>query len=165
MPICSLRLTADWKLLTACCFQLIIIPVFASTVYSLLCRWAAYPPEPARLDELFELGYKDTYNWLRENNKIDPSGVPADSQGSSQSMPSGSQTDSPRGSQSESQGGSPNKGRSPHAGDRFFGSDADSTDAETEPLWRKLSCEAPSCDETLKEAVVGKLFKICYRPV
>lgn len=132
------------------------------TLHSLLCRWAAYPPEPARLDELFELGYKDTYNWLRENNKIDPSGVPAGSQASSQ-------TDSPRGSQSESQSGSPNKGRSPHAGDRFFGSDADSTDAshaETEPpLWRKLSCEAPSCDETLKEAVVGKLFMICYRPV
>lgn len=73
-------------------------------------------------------------------------------------MPSGSQTDSPRGSQSDSQSGSPN-GRLLHAGDRFFGSDADSTDAahaEAEPLWRKLSCEAPSCDETLKEAVAGK---------
>ena len=107
---------------------------------------------------LFELGYKDTYNWLKENKKIDPSGVPAGSQTSSQSMPSGSQTDSPRGSHTDSQSGSPN-GRSSHAGDRFFGSDADSTDAppaEAEPLWRKLSCEAPSCDETLKEAVAGK---------
>lgn len=161
-------LTADWKLLVALLFAAHHHSSLCNTLHSLLCRWAAYPPEPARLDELFELGYKDTYNWLRENNKIDPSGVPAGSQGSSQSMPSGSQTDSPRGSQSESQSGSPNKGRSPHAEDRFFGSDADSTDAshaETEPLWRKLSCEAPSCDETLREAVAGKLFKICCRPV
>ena len=105
------------------------------------------------------MGYKDTYNWLRENKKIDPSGVPVGSQTSSQSIRSGSQTDSPRGSHTDSQSSSPS-GRSPGAGDTFFGRDADSTDAthaEAEPLWRKLSCEAPSCDETLKEAVVGKL--------
>lgn len=133
--------------------------------YVLLYRWAAYPPEPEKLDELFELGYKDTFDWLRENNKIDPSGVPAGSQTSSQSMPSGSQTDSPEGSQSESQSGSPG-GRSQHEGDRFFNSDVDSTDArdtEAEPMWRKLSCEAPSCDETFKEAFAGKLFNL--RPV
>lgn len=123
----------------------------------LLHRWAAYPPEPARLDELFELGYKDTFNWLRENRKIDPSGVPAGSHTSSQSVPSGSQTDSPRGSLTDSQSGSPL--RSDLAGDRFFSADADNADgahAEAEPLWRKLSCEAPSCDETFKEAFAGK---------
>ncbi|KAL3142991.1 hypothetical protein ABBQ38_003272 [Trebouxia sp. C0009 RCD-2024] len=129
--------------------------------------WAAYPPEPARLDELFELGYKDTFNWLRENRKIDPSGVPAGSHTSSQSVLSGSQTDSPRGSLTDSQSGSPL--RSDLAGDRFFSSEADNTDgahAEAEPLWRKLSCEAPSCDETFKEAFAGAWglvrIVICY---
>ena len=124
-------------------------------------RWAAYPPEPHRLDELFELGYRDTLAWLKENKKIDPSGMPVGSQSSNQGVPNGSQTDSPRGSQSDSHSGSPG-GRSQSAGDKFFySSDAESAEGEptkAEPLWRKISCEAPSCDETLKEAVVGKLI-------
>lgn len=123
-------------------------------------RWAAYPPEPHRLDELFELGYRDTLAWLKENKKIDPSGMPAGSQSSNQSVPSGSQSDSPRGSRSDSQSSSPG-GKSQGEGDNFFyNSDAESAEeqpAKAEPLWRKISCEAPSCDETLKEAVVGKL--------
>ena len=125
------------------------------------CRWAAYPPEPAKLDDLFELGYRDTLNWLKENKKIDPSGMPAGSQSSIQSTLSESQTDSPRGSQTDSQSGSPS-GRSQGAGDRFsYASDAESIDGQAiqaEPLWRKMSCEAPSCDETFKEAFVGELF-------
>jgi hypothetical protein len=36
--------------------------------------WAAYPPEPEKLGELYELGYRDALAWLLKNGKV-PYGV------------------------------------------------------------------------------------------
>lgn len=39
-------------------------------------RWAASPPEPDRLREVYELGYRDALRWLATNGRI-PYGAPA----------------------------------------------------------------------------------------
>ncbi len=99
------------------------------------CRWAAYPPKPEKLDELFELGFKDTLNWLIENNKL-----------SEQLVPNGS----PNG----------HAVANGHAAQAVSDAESEESMDEEKPLWRQLvaqtACAAPSCDESLKEAVAGK---------
>ena len=34
------------------------------------CRWALYPPEPAKLREVYELGYRDALRWLAKNGRV-----------------------------------------------------------------------------------------------
>lgn len=83
------------------------------------CRWAAYPPEPNRLQDLFELGYQDTMTWLRDNGKLTPGDA-------------------------NSSVGSPTAGSAQTNGRQGFGHAV-----------AQAAMEAPSCDQSLKEAVVG----------
>ena len=88
-----------------------------------VCRWAAFPPAPHKLQELFELGYKDTLNWLKDNGKLTP-GL----------LPDGALMDKQNVTIPAAQG--------------------------NQPKWRNLvaqtAMDAPSCDESLKDAVAGK---------
>lgn len=105
-------------------------------------RWAAYPPEPHKLDELFKLGYTDTMNWLMEKNKL-----------SNQLVPNG-----------DANGDAVSNGSTNGLANGHVAQSASDTDSEEpmdqKPLWRQIvaqtACEAPSCDESLKEAVSGK---------
>ena len=45
--------------------------------------WAFYPPQPYKLKELFELGYKDTLKWCDKQEEESPSSSPRDSRAGS----------------------------------------------------------------------------------
>ena len=97
-------------------------------------RWAAYPPPGEKLDDLFKLGFTDTLNWLKENrHKLRANDPPSD-------------------------------GTMHHATNGMNGKHQTESDTESEEpvedversIFSQVACQAPSCDETLKEAVVGK---------
>lgn len=115
-------------------------------------RWAAYPPTPDKLDMLFALGFTDTLTWLKDNDKLTDEQL-ADLV------------------QHDQMNGHTNGHANSHANGGVDGqavSDAESEASvdEQKSLWRQVvsqtACEAPSCDESLKEAVVGKLTINCH---
>ena len=80
-----------------------------------------YPPVPEKLEDLFQLGFKDTENWLKEHRHR--LRVP-------QPMHNGTQ-------------------HGAHQASKVPGS-----------MFGQFACQAPSCDESLKEVAVGKLIKM-----
>lgn len=107
--------------------------------------WAAYPPTPDKLEMLFALGFTDTLTWLKDNDKL------TEEQLADLVQPG-------------QMNGLANGHAHGHANGRVNGqavSDAESEASvdEEKSLWRQVvsqtACEAPSCDESLKEAVVG----------
>ena len=100
---------------------------------------------------LFALGFTDTLTWLKDNDKLTKEQL-ADLV------------------QPGQMNGHTNGHTNGHANGHVNGqaaSDAESEASvdEEKSLWRQVvsqtACEAPSCDESLKEAVVGKLHVNC----
>lgn len=88
------------------------------------CRWAAYPPAPEKLQDLFELGYNDTMTWLRDNGKLAPGDA---------------------------------SGQNGHAAPAHGGFAKTFSRRGFGPAVAQAAMEAPSCDESLKDAVAGEL--------
>lgn len=92
------------------------------------CRWAAYPPPPEQLQDLFELGYKDTMTWLRDNGKLAPGDAKGQNGDTAQAAPATAQEGFL-------------KAKHGHSFSHRVA---------------QAAMEAPSCDESLKEAVAGE---------
>ena len=108
-------------------------------------RWAAYPPPEEKLDMLFKLGFTDTLKWLKENrHKLRVNDPPSD--GTVYHAPNGMNGKHQTESDTESE-------RHQAASDTE--SEEPVEDVERS-IFSQVACQAPSCDETLKEAVVGK---------
>lgn len=126
-----------------------------------------FPPEGYLLDNLFQLGYTDTQKWLRENghrfrdgsmsperaNPFSPTAKGSAPQPALKAMRAvETDADSPvhqATSDSETDG-------SGHV--HWATSDTDDESPSPGRNFRFAACEAPSCDETFKEAVVGESF-------
>ncbi len=98
---------------------------------------------------LFALGYTDTLTWLKDNDKLTGEQLadlvqPVQMNGHTNGHAHG--------------------GSNGHA---VSDAESDASVDEEKSLWRQVvsqtACEAPSCDESLKEAVVGKLTINCHR--
>lgn len=105
-------------------------PLASVTKYGVHCRWAAYPPAPEQLQDLFELGYKDTMTWLRDNGKLAPGDASGLSGNTAQAAPGTAQDGLL-------------KAKHGHSFSHHVA---------------QAAMEAPSCDESLKEAVAGELW-------
>ncbi len=112
---------------------------------------------------LFALGFTDTLTWLKDNNKL-----------TDEQLADLVQHDQMNGHTNGHAHGHANGHAHGHARGHANGgvngqavSDAESEASvdEEKSLWRQVvsqtACEAPSCDESLKEAVVGKVTINC----
>lgn len=113
--------------------QIQVLSACRSAAKQALCghRWAAFPPRPQKLQELFRLGYDDTFAWLKDNGKLTP-GLLLDSALASQQN-----------------------------GSVLNGCSRQTAAPGQKPRWHNLvaqtAMEAPSCDESLKDVMAGKL--------
>ncbi len=110
---------------------------------------------------LFALGFTDTLTWLKDNDKL-----------TKEQLADLVQPGQMNGHTNGHTNGHINGHAHGHANGGINGqaaSDAESEASvdEEKSLWRQVvsqtACEAPSCDESLKEAVVGKLTINCHR--
>lgn len=96
---------------------------------------------------LFGLGFTDTLTWLRDNDKLTEEQL-ADLRQAGQS--------------NGHTNGHANGDAHGHAVQPFSDTESEEGVEEGKSLWRQVvsqtACEAPSCDESLKEAVVGKHY-------
>ncbi len=108
---------------------------------------------------LFALGFTDTLSWLKDNDKL-----------TEEQLADLVQPDQMSGHTNGHAHGHANGRVNGHANGGVNGqavSDAESeASVDEKSLWRHVvsqtACEAPSCDESLKEAVVGKLTINCH---
>ena len=89
-----------------------------------------YPPVPEKLDDLFQLGFKDTEDWLRKHRHRLKAPQPIRNGTQHAADQAASETKSQQAS---------------HVQGSMFG---------------QFACQAPSCDESLKEVAVGRLIKL-----
>ena len=94
---------------------------------------------------LFGLGFTDTLNWLRDNDKL-----------TEEQLADLRQTGQANGHTNGHADGDANG----HAVQPFSDTESEENVEQGQSLWRQVvsqtACEAPSCDESLKEAVVGE---------
>lgn len=97
---------------------------------------------------LFALGFSDTLIWLKDNNKL-----------TDEQLADLVRHDQMNGHTNGHANGSVN-------GQAVSDAESEAPMDEQKSLWRQVvsqtACEAPSCDESLKEAVVGKLTVNCH---
>lgn len=103
---------------------------------------------------LFGLGFTDTLTWLRDDDKL-----------TEEQLANLGQTGQANGHTNGHANGDAHGHTNGHAVQPFSDTESEEGVEEGKSLWRQVvsqtACEAPSCDESLKEAVVGKTSLSC----